>query len=246
MAARARTWRLKFLRAVIAAFHALSDGSPATSHEAIGLQQRPETLVPLPPTGDRAGDGRGRFGVGHAVGHHAVTRRLRQHPSTRPGHLERPTRNTSVQHSVCGPHAGELVRSLGAVDIIDRPVRYDFIPDAAGNRPRNRPLTRLDRSFAPPGTVAFVGGKNGGRVVAPGPSPSVSRSWRSHLPPVSTWRERGRPPRALPVASPTRPRSPIVLGPRHRQGALGAHLLESPLAVVVVAGKEMSVTAGSG
>lgn len=86
MAARARTWRLKFLRAVIAAFHALSDGSPATSHEAIGLRQRPETLVPLPPTGDRAGDGRGRFGVGHAVGHHAVTRRLRQHPSTRPAH----------------------------------------------------------------------------------------------------------------------------------------------------------------
>lgn len=79
MAARARTWRLKFLRAVIAAFHALSDGSPATSPEAIGLRQRPETLVPLPPMGDRAGDGRGRFGVGHAVRHHPGACGLRQH-----------------------------------------------------------------------------------------------------------------------------------------------------------------------
>ncbi|WP_406171862.1 hypothetical protein OIE52_49160 [Streptomyces canus] len=34
--------------------------------------------------------------------------------------------------------------------------------------------------------------------------------------------------------------------PLHRPGALGAHLLESLLAVVVAAGKEMSVTAGSG
>jgi NADPH:quinone reductase-like Zn-dependent oxidoreductase len=47
---------------------------------------------------------------------------------------------------VCGPDAGDLVRSLGAVDvvdytredIIDRPVRYDFILDAAGNRPLPR------------------------------------------------------------------------------------------------------------
>ncbi|GAB2725629.1 hypothetical protein GCM10010442_54010 [Kitasatospora kifunensis] len=81
MAARARTWRLKFLWAVIAAFHALSDGPPATSPEAIGLRLRPETLVPLPPMGDRAGDGRGRFGVGHAVPHDAVDHGLRQSPT---------------------------------------------------------------------------------------------------------------------------------------------------------------------
>ncbi|WP_406120734.1 zinc-binding dehydrogenase [Streptomyces canus] len=44
---------------------------------------------------------------------------------------------------VGGPHAGELVRSLGAVDvidytredIIDRLIRYDFILDAAETAP---------------------------------------------------------------------------------------------------------------
>ncbi|MDN3029258.1 NAD(P)-dependent alcohol dehydrogenase [Streptomyces sp. S.PB5] len=71
--------------------------------------------------------------------------------------------------AVCGPTAEELVRSLGAVDVIDythedvtaRGVRYDFILDAAGNRS----LSRLRRVLAPRGTVVFVGGEDAGPVL---------------------------------------------------------------------------------
>ncbi|MCI3270564.1 NAD(P)-dependent alcohol dehydrogenase [Streptomyces cylindrosporus] len=70
---------------------------------------------------------------------------------------------------VCGPTGAELVRSLGADDVIDytreditdRPVRYDFVLDSAGNRP----LSRLRRVLAPRGTVVFVGGEDGGPVL---------------------------------------------------------------------------------
>ncbi|GGV24741.1 NADPH:quinone reductase [Streptomyces longisporoflavus] len=70
---------------------------------------------------------------------------------------------------VCGPDAHDMLRSLGAADVIDytheeitdRSVRYDFILDAAGNRP----LSLLRRALAPHGTVAFVGGENGGPVL---------------------------------------------------------------------------------
>lgn len=70
---------------------------------------------------------------------------------------------------VCGPTAGDLVRSLGATDVIDytheditdRPVRYDLIVDAAGNRS----LTRLRRILAPRGTAVFVGGEDAGPVL---------------------------------------------------------------------------------
>ncbi|MEU6141841.1 NAD(P)-dependent alcohol dehydrogenase [Streptomyces sp. NPDC047081] len=70
---------------------------------------------------------------------------------------------------VCGPTGAELVRSLGADDVIDytreditdRPVRYDFVLDSAGNRP----LSRLRRVLAPRGTVVFVGGEDGGPIL---------------------------------------------------------------------------------
>ncbi|WP_327721307.1 NAD(P)-dependent alcohol dehydrogenase [Streptomyces sp. NBC_00490] len=70
---------------------------------------------------------------------------------------------------VCGPTAGDLVRSLGATDVIDytheditdRPVRYDLIVDAAGNRS----LTRLRRVLAPRGTAVLVGGEDAGPVL---------------------------------------------------------------------------------
>ncbi|WP_406440345.1 NAD(P)-dependent alcohol dehydrogenase [Streptomyces sp. NBC_01613] len=70
---------------------------------------------------------------------------------------------------VCGPTGADLVRSLGADDVIDytreditdRPVRYDFVLDAAGNRP----LSRLRRVLTPRGTAVFVGGEDGGPVL---------------------------------------------------------------------------------
>jgi NADPH:quinone reductase-like Zn-dependent oxidoreductase len=70
---------------------------------------------------------------------------------------------------VCGPAGADLVRSFGAEDVIDytkeditdRPTRYDFILDAAGNRP----LSRLRRTLTPRGTVVFVGGEDGGPVL---------------------------------------------------------------------------------
>jgi NADPH:quinone reductase-like Zn-dependent oxidoreductase len=73
---------------------------------------------------------------------------------------------------VCGPAAAELVRSLGATDVIDytreeitdRPGRYDVIVDAAGNRP----LSLLRRALAPRGTLVIVGGEGGGRWLGVG------------------------------------------------------------------------------
>jgi NADPH:quinone reductase-like Zn-dependent oxidoreductase len=69
--------------------------------------------------------------------------------------------------AVDGPTGTELVRSLGATDVIDytreeitdRPDRYDVVLDAVGNRP----LPLLRRALAPHGTLVIVGGENGGR-----------------------------------------------------------------------------------
>lgn len=69
--------------------------------------------------------------------------------------------------AVCSATKEELVRSLGADDVIDY-TREDFtdgsrhwdvIVDTAGRRP----LTRLRRALTPKGTVAVVGGEGGGR-----------------------------------------------------------------------------------
>jgi NADPH:quinone reductase-like Zn-dependent oxidoreductase len=68
---------------------------------------------------------------------------------------------------VCGPAGAELVRSLGATDVIDytreeitdRPGGYDVIVDVAGMRP----LSLLRRQLAPRGALAVVGGEGGGR-----------------------------------------------------------------------------------
>jgi NADPH:quinone reductase-like Zn-dependent oxidoreductase len=69
--------------------------------------------------------------------------------------------------AVNGPTGMDLVRSLGATDVIDytraeitdRPHRYDVILDAAGNRP----LRLLRRALAPHGTLVIIGGEDGGR-----------------------------------------------------------------------------------
>jgi NADPH:quinone reductase-like Zn-dependent oxidoreductase len=73
---------------------------------------------------------------------------------------------------VCGPAGAELVRSLGATDVVDytreeitkRPGPYDVIVDAAGNRP----LAVLRRVLAPRGTLVIVGGEGGGRWLGVG------------------------------------------------------------------------------
>jgi len=63
---------------------------------------------------------------------------------------------------VCGSDKVELVRSLGAEDVIDYTrqeidragARYDVVVDTAGNRP----LSLLRRAVTPGGTIALVGG----------------------------------------------------------------------------------------
>ena len=70
--------------------------------------------------------------------------------------------------AVCSASKAELVRSLGAEDVIDYARedftdgsrRWDVIVDTAGRRP----LTRLRRALIPKGTVAIVGGEGGGKV----------------------------------------------------------------------------------
>jgi NADPH:quinone reductase-like Zn-dependent oxidoreductase len=68
---------------------------------------------------------------------------------------------------VCSAEKADLVRSLGAVDVIDHTRegftdgsrRWDVIVDTAGRRP----LRELRRALAPRGTLAIVGGDGGGR-----------------------------------------------------------------------------------
>jgi len=67
---------------------------------------------------------------------------------------------------VCSGPKADLVRSLGADDVIDYTKedftdgsrRWDVILDAAGRRP----LRHLRRALAPKGTLAIVGGDGGG------------------------------------------------------------------------------------
>ncbi|PVU82216.1 NAD(P)-dependent alcohol dehydrogenase [Cellulomonas sp. WB94] len=68
---------------------------------------------------------------------------------------------------VCSTAKVDLVRSLGADDVIDYTSeeitatgrRYDLVLDTAGNRP----LSLLRQVLAPHGTLVVVGGENGGR-----------------------------------------------------------------------------------
>jgi NADPH:quinone reductase-like Zn-dependent oxidoreductase len=67
---------------------------------------------------------------------------------------------------VCSTSKADLVRSLGADDVIDYTrdeidrdgARYDAIIDTAGNRP----LSLLRRAMRPRGTLVLVGGEHGG------------------------------------------------------------------------------------
>ncbi|MEH0844418.1 NAD(P)-dependent alcohol dehydrogenase [Micromonospora sp. CPCC 205711] len=62
---------------------------------------------------------------------------------------------------VCGPGKLDLVRSLGAAEVVDYTradlpdQRYDVVIDTAGNRP----LSRLRRVLTPKGTLVLVGGE---------------------------------------------------------------------------------------
>ncbi|MGI5140530.1 MULTISPECIES: NAD(P)-dependent alcohol dehydrogenase [unclassified Streptomyces] len=68
---------------------------------------------------------------------------------------------------VCSDATAELVRSLGADEVIDYSRqdpsdgtrRYDLVLDIAGNRP----LARLRRVLSPGGTLVLVGGEDGGK-----------------------------------------------------------------------------------
>ncbi|GLZ05232.1 NADPH:quinone reductase [Actinomadura sp. NBRC 104412] len=70
---------------------------------------------------------------------------------------------------VCGPGKDDLLRSLGASQIIDytkqdltdTSERYDIILDIAGNRP----LNHLRRALAPNGVLIMAGGEDGGAVL---------------------------------------------------------------------------------
>jgi NADPH:quinone reductase-like Zn-dependent oxidoreductase len=67
---------------------------------------------------------------------------------------------------VCSTPKADLVRSLGADDVIDythneidcNGARYDVVIDTAGNRP----LSLLRRALTPRGTLVLVGGEQGG------------------------------------------------------------------------------------
>jgi len=88
---------------------------------------------------------------------------------------------------VCGPAKADLVRSLGADDVIDYTrgdlgtdigtgtggTRYDVIIDIAGNRP----LAVLRRALAPRGTLVLAGGDRYDRPVVTG----MSRQLRAAL-----------------------------------------------------------------
>ncbi len=73
---------------------------------------------------------------------------------------------------VCSAAKADLVRSLGADDVIDytddeidcNGARYDVIVDTAGNRP----LSLLRRAMTPHGTLVLVGGEHGGGRVLGG------------------------------------------------------------------------------
>ena len=68
--------------------------------------------------------------------------------------------------AVCGPTKADLVRSIGADDVIDYTRvdfadgsrRYDLVVDTAGNRS----LSHLRRALTPGGTLVIVGGEGGG------------------------------------------------------------------------------------
>ena len=78
----------------------------------------------------------------------------------------------------CSPGKADLVRSLGADDVVDRTRedfadgsrRYDLIVDIAGNPT----LSRLRRALTPQGTVVLTGGEHGG-----GPTGGMSRQLRA-------------------------------------------------------------------
>jgi len=93
---------------------------------------------------------------------------------------------------VCSTSKAELVRSLGAdhvidytqAEITDSGVRYDLILDTAGNRP----LSLLRRALTPRGTLVFVGGEGGGRVLGIGRqllgillSPFIGQQFRMYI-----------------------------------------------------------------
>jgi len=81
---------------------------------------------------------------------------------------------------VCSTTKVDLVRSIGAGDVIDYTrddfaetgQRYDLILDIAGNRS----LSHLRRALTPKGTLVIVGGEEGGRWFG-----GIDRQLRAHM-----------------------------------------------------------------
>lgn len=79
---------------------------------------------------------------------------------------------------VCSATKADLVRDLGADDIVDYTReaitgRYDVIVDTAGNRP----LSLLRQHLIPKGTLVLVGAEGGGKIIGGG----VARTLRATL-----------------------------------------------------------------
>jgi NADPH:quinone reductase-like Zn-dependent oxidoreductase len=103
---------------------------------------------------------------------------------------------------VCSASKGDLVRSVGADEVIDYTRedfadgvrRWDLIVDTAGRRP----LSVLRRALSPRGALAIVGGDGGGRWTGGFlrqilRAPLVSLATRQRLRPVMSKERRGRP-----------------------------------------------------
>jgi NADPH:quinone reductase-like Zn-dependent oxidoreductase len=78
---------------------------------------------------------------------------------------------------VCGPAKVDLVRSLGATEVIDYTRteltgQYDMVVDIAGGRP----MRVLRRLVAPGGTLVLVGSEEGGNVTG-----GLHRAWGARL-----------------------------------------------------------------
>ncbi|WP_231509512.1 NAD(P)-dependent alcohol dehydrogenase [Streptosporangium roseum] len=136
---------------------------------------------------------------------------------------------------VCGPAKTDLVRSIGADDVIDYTRedfadgarRYDLILDTAGRRS----LSHLRRALTPRGTLVIVGGEGGGRWLqgtdrqlrAPMLAPFVRQNLRALMSvereeDLRYWRELIEAGKVTPIVDRTYPLSEVPEAIRYLRG----------------------------